>query len=288
MTVQSAIRRRGALERVLAAHSWLVYLFFYAPIVVLVIFSFNDGRQVNIWRGASFRWYRQMLQDTALLSALRNSLIVALASTIVSTAIGTATALAMERFRFKGQRVYEGLLYLPIIVPEVTLAAMMLVFFIQMFDYVGRLTGSTPNLSLTSIILSHICFNISFVTVVVRARLAGLDPSLEEAAADLYAGRWRAFRRVTLPLIMPGVVGGGLLALTMSLDDVVTTSFVSGPGSTTLPVYVFGLVKKGVTPVINAVSALMLLASMILVLSSLAFQRGGGARKARRRKKEAT
>jgi spermidine/putrescine transport system permease protein len=286
MTVQSAIRRRGALERVLGAHSWIVYAFFYAPIVVLVIFSFNDGRQVSIWQGVSLRWYRQMLQDSALLSALRNSLIVAAVSTLVSTAIGTATALAMERARFRGQRIYDGLLYLPIIVPEVTLAAMMLVFFIQTFDIIGRITGSTPNLSLTSIILSHICFNISFVTVVVRARLAGLDPSLEEAAADLYASRWKAFSKVTLPLIMPGVLGGGLLALTMSLDDVVTTSFVSGPGSTTLPVYVFGLVKKGVTPVINAVSALMLLASMTLVLASLALQRGGGSRRAKQREKE--
>jgi len=287
MTVQSAIRRRGPLERVLAAHSWVVYLFFYAPIIVLIVFSFNDGRQVSIWQGASLRWYRQMLEDQALLSALRNSLIVAVLSTLVSTVLGTATALAMERFRFRTQRVYDGLLYLPIIVPEVTLAAMMLVFFIQAFDIIGRITGSTPNLSLTTIILSHICFNISFVTVVVRARLAGLDPNLEEAAADLYASRWKAFRRVTLPLIMPGVLGGALLALTMSLDDVVTTSFVSGPGSTTLPVYVFGLVKKGVTPVINAVSVLMLLVSMTLVLGSLVVQQGGGARKARQRKKEA-
>ncbi|HSQ37655.1 MAG TPA: ABC transporter permease [Acidimicrobiia bacterium] len=288
MTVQSAIRRRGPLERTLAAHSWLVYLFFYAPIIVLIIFSFNDGRQVSIWQGASLRWYRQMLQDAALMSALRNSLIVAVVSTVVSTVLGTATALAMERFRFRTQRVYDGLLYLPIIVPEVTLAAMMLVFFIQAFDIIGRLTGSTPNLSLTTIILSHICFNISFVTVVVRARLAGLDPNLEEAAADLYASRWKAFSRVTLPLIMPGVLGGALLALTMSLDDVVTTSFVSGPGSTTLPVYVFGLVKKGVTPVINAVSVLMLLVSMALVLGSLVLQRGGGARKTRQLKKETT
>lgn len=288
MTVQSALRRHGPLERLLGAHSWLVYLFFYAPIIVLVVFSFNDGRQVSIWQGTSLRWYRQMLQDAALLNALRNSLIVAVASTVVATALGTATALAMERFRFRGQRVYDGLLYLPIIVPEVTLAAMMLVFFIQAFDYIGRITGSVPNLSLTTIILSHICFNISFVTVVVRARLAGLDPSLEEAAADLYAGRWKAFRRVTLPLIMPGVVGGALLAFTMSLDDVVTTSFVSGPGSTTLPVYVFGMVKKGVTPVINAVSTLMLLASMALVFSSLLVQRGGSARARKRKKEKAT
>jgi spermidine/putrescine transport system permease protein len=286
MTVPSAIRRRSPLERVLATHSWLVYLFFYAPIIVLVVFSFNDGRQVSIWQGASLRWYRQMLQDAALMSALKNSLIVALVSTVVSTVLGTASALALERFRWRTQRVYDGLIYLAIIVPEVTLAAMMLVFFIQAFDIIGGITGNTPNLSLTTIILSHIAFNIAFVVVVVRARLAGLDPSLEEAAADLYASRWKAFRRVTLPLIMPGVLGGALLALTMSLDDVVTTAFVSGPGSTTLPVYVFGLVKKGVTPVINAVSVLMLLVSMALVLSSLAAQQGGIVARARRRKKE--
>ena len=286
MTVPSAIRRRSPLERVLATHSWLVYLFFYAPIIVLVVFSFNDGRQVSIWQGASLRWYRQMLQDAALMSALKNSLIVALVSTVVSTVLGTASALALERFRWRTQRVYDGLIYLAIIVPEVTLAAMMLVFFIQAFDIIGGITGNTPNLSLTTIILSHIAFNIAFVVVVVRARLAGLDPSLEEAAADLYASRWKAFRRVTLPLIMPGVLGGALLALTMSLDDVVTTAFVSGPGSTTLPVYVFGLVKKGVTPVINAVSVLMLLVSMALVLSSLAAQQGGIMARARRRKKE--
>ena len=286
MTVPSAIRRRSPLERVLATHSWLVYLFFYAPIIVLVVFSFNDGRQVSIWQGASLRWYRQMLQDSALMSALKNSLIVALVSTVVSTVLGTASALALERFRWRTQRVYDGLIYLAIIVPEVTLAAMMLVFFIQAFDIIGGITGNTPNLSLTTIILSHIAFNIAFVVVVVRARLAGLDPSLEEAAADLYASRWKAFRRVTLPLIMPGVLGGALLALTMSLDDVVTTAFVSGPGSTTLPVYVFGLVKKGVTPVINAVSVLMLLVSMALVLSSLAAQQGGIVARARRRKKE--
>jgi len=286
MTVPSALRRHSPLERLLGAHSWLVYLFFYAPIIVLVIFSFNDGRQVSIWQGASLRWYRQMLQDAALLNALRNSLIVALVSTVVSTVLGTASALALERFRWRTQRVYDGLIYLAIIVPEVTLAAMMLVFFIQAFDIIGGITGSTPNLSLTTIILSHIAFNIAFVVVVVRARLAGLDPSLEEAAADLYASHWKAFRRVTLPLIMPGVLGGALLALTMSLDDVVTTAFVSGPGSTTLPVYVFGLVKKGVTPVINAVSVLMLAVSMALVFSSLLAQQGGIAARARRRKKE--
>jgi spermidine/putrescine transport system permease protein len=150
---------------------------------------------------------------------------------------------------------------------------MMLLFFAQSFQLLGDITGIRPEFGLTTITLSHIAFNISFVAIVVRARLSQLDSSLEEAAADLYAGRWQAFRHVTLPLILPGVAGGALLALTLSLDDVVVTSFVAGPGSTTLPVYVFGLVRRGVTPLINAMSAVMLLASMILVGLSLVFQR---------------
>lgn len=270
MTTRTATRPKGFVERLLGAHTWLVYLFFYAPIALLVFYSFNEGRQVSVWQGASLRWYEAMLEDRELLNSVKNSLIVAAVSTVVSTVIGTATALAMERFKFRTQRTYDGLLYLPIIIPDVTMAAMMLVFFVQTFRY---LQPFDPSLGLGTIVLSHIAFNISFVAIVVRARLVGLDPTLEEAAADLYATRWQAFRRVTLPLIMPGVLGGALLALTLSLDDVVITSFVSGPGSTTLPVFVFGLVKRGVTPLINAVSTIMLVASMVLVFSSLIFQR---------------
>jgi spermidine/putrescine transport system permease protein len=164
-------------------------------------------------------------------------------------------------------------LYLPIIIPDVTMAVMMLLFFVQAFGILNGALGTRIELGLGSISLAHIAFDISFVAVVVRARLSQMDSSLEEAARDLYASRWQTFRRVTLPLIMPGVAGGALLALTMSLDDVVVTSFVTGPGSTTLPVYVFGLVKRGVTPLVNAVSTLMLVASMLLVAGSLFFQR---------------
>jgi spermidine/putrescine transport system permease protein len=269
----AGVRPKSPAERVLAANSWLVYAFFYAPIVVLIVFSFNDNRNVNIWTDASLRWYGEMFRNDDVMRALRNSLIVASISTVVSTVLGTTTAIALERFRFRGQRVYDGLVYLPIIIPDVTMAVMMLLFFVQVFDVVNGAFGTRLNLGLGTISASHIAFNISFVAVVVRARLGQLDPSLEEAAADLYAGRWQTFRRVTLPLILPGVLGGALLALTLSLDDVVVTSFVSGPGSTTLPVYVFGLVRRGVTPLINAVSALMLVASMVLVGLSLVFQR---------------
>ena len=274
--VSAAAQPRRSVERLLAGNAWLVFAFLYLPILVLIVLSFNDNRTVGVWSEPSLRWYRALIDDAAVIGALKNSLIVAAVSTVVSTILGTAAALSLERFRYRGQRLFDGLLYLPVIIPDVTMAVMMLLFFVQAFDLVAAGFGLRPRLGLTSISLSHIAFNISFVAIVVRARLAGLDRSLEEAAADLYATRWQTFRRVTLPLIAPGVAGGALLALTLSLDDVVITSFVSGPGSTTLPVYVFGLVRRGVTPLINAVSVVMLVGSMVLVLASLLIQRRRG------------
>jgi spermidine/putrescine transport system permease protein len=264
---------RGPIDRLLAANAWLVYLFFYAPIALLIVFSFNDNENVSIWTEPSLRWYRAMLDDDRILSALRNSLIVALVSTIVATVIGTMLAIALERYRFRGRGTLDGIAYMPIIIPDVTMGVMLLIFFFQAIGVIQDIFGVTLRTGLGTITLAHIAFNISFVAVVVRARLAQFDNSLEEAAADLYASRWQTFRRVTLPLIAPGVAGGALLALTLSLDDVVVTQFVSGQGSTTLPVYVFGLVRRGVTPLINAVSTVMLLASMLLVALSLGLQR---------------
>ncbi len=271
--MREGTRPSGVVQKLLGLQAWLVFLFLYAPIIVLIVYSFNDNRNVGVWTRPSLRWYEAMLQDDNVLRSLRNSLVVALVSTIVSTVLGTAAGLALERYRFRGQRAYDGLLYLPIIIPDVTMAVMLLLFFSQAFAIFNGSLGTRLNLGLTSISLAHIAFNISFVAVVVRARLGQMDAHLEEAASDLYANRWSAFRRVTLPLIMPGVAGGALLALTISLDDVVVTSFVTGPGSTTLPVYVFGLVRRGVSPLINAVSTVMLVASMILVGVSLGFQR---------------
>ena len=269
---------RRMVDRVLALNAWVLYVFFYAPILVLIFFSFNDNNNVAIWTEASFRWYGEMFQNDNVTSSLRNSLVVAFFSTIVSTVIGTLLAISLERYRFRGRGALDGLAYLPIIIPDVTMAVMLLIFFFQAFGIIDNLFGVRLNTGLLTITLAHIAFSISFVAVVVRARLAQLDDSLEEAAADLYAGRWQTFRRVTLPLIAPGVAGGALLALTLSLDDVVVTSFVSGSGATTLPVYVFGLVRRGVTPLINAVSTVMLVASMVLVGISLGFQRGAEAR----------
>jgi spermidine/putrescine transport system permease protein len=207
-----------------------------------------------------------MLGNEQLLASLENSRWVALWSTIIATVFGTAAALSLDRYRrWASLGTFDAVLYLPVIIPDVTMAVMLLLWFTQIGLPLGRI----------SIVLAHIAFNISFVAIVVRARLAHMDPAMEEAASDLYASRWQAFRRVTLPLIMPGVLGGALLALTLSLDDVVITSFVQGPGSTTLPVHVFGLIRRSVTPEINAVSTVMVTASMILVFASLAIQRRG-------------
>ena len=258
---------RGSTKRALVAHSWFVYLFFYAPIILLVVYSFSSSRNVGVWGGFTLDWYREFGQSSNTQNALWNSIQIALVATVVSVVLGTMGALALERFTFRGKQVFDALLYLPIIIPDVTMAVMMLLFFSEAADLFGFAKG------FGTITLSHIAFNISFVSVVVRARLAGMDERLEEAALDLYATRWQAFRHVTLPLIAPGIAGGALLALTLSLDDVVITQFVAGPGWTTLPVFVFGLIRKGVTPLINAVSVIMLVASTGLVVLSLLVQR---------------
>jgi len=273
---RSTATPRGATRALLSANAVLIYLFFYAPIILLFIFSFSADRNVGTWGGFTLDWYREFADNEPIQDAIWISVKVALVSTIVSVVLGTMAALALERFTFRGKQVFDALLYLPIIIPDVTMAVMMLLFFSQALDLVDSVFGVQYSKGFTTIVVSHIAFNISFVSIIVRARLAGMDEGLEEAALDLYATRLKTFRHVTLPLIAPGVAAGALLALTLSLDDVVVTQFVSGPGSTTLPVYVFGLIRRGVTPLINAVSVVMLAVSIFLVLASLLLQRGGG------------
>jgi spermidine/putrescine transport system permease protein len=267
-----AQRPRSLSERLLSANLWLIFIFFYAPILVLVLFSFNSGRFVSQWEGFSLRWYATLLENEAIGLALRNSLIVATISTIVSTILATLVAVGMERFDFTGKTTMDSVLYLPIIIPDIAMAVMLLLFFAQAGQALG-LIGFRFSLGLGTVILAHVAFNVAFVAVTVRARLAGFDRSLEEAASDLYANEWATFRHVTLPLIMPGILAGALLAFTMSLDDFVVTFFTSGPGSTTLPLRIYSMVKTGITPEINALSTLMLLASMVLVFVSLLLQR---------------
>ena len=274
--MSSTVQPRGTTKIALTAHSWLVYLFFFAPIFVLIVFSFSDDRNVGRWGGFTLEWYQDFVEHSQLQNAVWVSIRVALLSTVISVVLGTLGALALERFKFKGRKVFDALLYLPIIIPDVTMAVMMLLFFAEFFEILDSVFGWDVQKGLGSITISHIAFNISFVSVVVRARLAGMSEVLEEAALDLYATRWKTFRYVTFPQIVPGVAGGALLALTLSLDDVVITQFAAGPGATTLPVFVFGLIRRGVTPLINATSVLMLAASVFLVALSLAFQQFSG------------
>ncbi len=276
--MSTTTRHPGGTRLALSLNALLVYLFFYAPIILLVIFSFSDSRNVGQWGGFTFDWYREFGENDSLQRALSVSLKVALFSTVISVVLGTLAALSLERFKFRGRKVFDALLYLPIIIPDVTMAVMMLLFFSSALDLLDSLLGIQMTKGIETITISHIAFNISFVSVVVRARLVGMNEILEEAAMDLYATRWRTFRYVTLPQIAPGIAGGALLALTLSLDDVVVTQFSSGPGATTLPVYVFGLIRRGVTPLINATSVVMLGASILLVLLSLLAQRGRNIR----------
>jgi spermidine/putrescine transport system permease protein len=271
--MSTAVEPRGWAKAALHVNGWLVYIFFYAPIALLVLFSFSDNRNVGIWGGFTLDWYQDFFDSSNARGALSNSVKIAIVVTIISVILGTMSALALERFTFKGKKVFDALLYLPIIIPDVTMAVMLLLFFGEFFDLLDMLFGLQLRKGFWSITISHIAFNISFVSVVVRARLSGMNTNLEEAAIDLYASRWKEFRHVTFPQIVPGIAGGALLAMTLSLDDVVITQFVTGPGWTTLPVYVFGLIRKGVTPLINSISVIMLLASMILVALSLVTER---------------
>lgn len=271
----------------------LVYAFLYIPILILVIFSFNASKGPAVWRGFTLDWYRSLfsgggalglygqgvenaamdLQAAGVLLALRNSLIVSVSATIIATIIGTMIALAMHRYRFKSRGMWDVILYLPVVIPDITMGISLMVFFKLAFDLIESFSGFRAVPGFGTIIIAHVAFNISFVAIVVRARLAGMDRSVEEAAQDLGANQWQTFRRVTLPLIMPGILAGALLAFTLSLDDFVITFFTNGVGSSTLPIFVYGMIRFNVTPAINAISTLMLLASMVLVVASLVLQR---------------
>lgn len=261
----------------------LAFAFLYLPILILIIYSFNASRFNAVWRGFTLDWYRSLFSNAGatiatsssagIWTALNNSLLIAAISTVLASIFGTMIALALERFHFPGRKAVEALLFLPIIMPEITIGISLLVFFTLVFRIVENLTGIRLNLGLPTVIIGHIVFNISFVTITVRARLAELDPILEQAAFDLGANEWRTFWRITLPLIGPAIFSAALLAFTLSLDDFVVTFFTTGVGSVTLPLFVYGMIKFAVTPAINAISTLMLFASLLLVLSSLKVQK---------------
>jgi spermidine/putrescine transport system permease protein len=270
--------RQSWLKRLLGLHGGLFLLFVYAPIVMVVVYSFNSNPvNMMIWSGFTFDWYWSIFgyptklneqtlyveSTDQLLKAVKNSLIVAASTTTISTVLGTMTALALYRYRFRAQRLYQGLLYMPMVMPDIVLGIALLVFFVSIGVSLGRI----------SIIVGHCTFLISYVFIVVSARLAGMDDTLEQASADLGANPWVTFRRITLPQILPGVIGGALLAFIISMDDLVITYFIAGVDSTTLPVFIYGMLRRGVKPEINAIATLMLCFSFLIASLGLYLRR---------------
>lgn len=243
--------------------SWLSMGFLYLPIAVLIVFSFNASRLSAGWHGWSFRWYDALWGDAALHAAVGNSLAVAGISTVIVLLLAVPAAMGVERVAARWRGVVEPMLLMPLVIPEVVMGVSLLLLFVAV---------QAP-LSLATVILGHAAFNLPVAMLILRARLQKLDARLIEAARDLGASPWQAFRRVTLPLLAPALLGAGLLAFTMSLDDFVVTFFVAGPGSTTVPLKVYSMIKSGLSPEINALSAVLVVVSMGLVGLSVLFQR---------------
>ncbi|OYQ33563.1 putrescine ABC transporter permease PotI [Niveispirillum lacus] len=229
-------------------------LFLYIPIILLIVLSFNDNRSVSVWSEFSFRWYGELMRDEQLLSAAWLSVRVAFISASFAVVLGTLAGMMLARFgAFKGRALFSGMVSAPLVMPEVIMGLSLLLLFVSMEQMLGWPEGR----GMLTIILAHITFTMSFVTVVVQSRLVSMDASLEEAAMDLGARPAKVFFVITLPLIAPAIVSGWLLAFTLSLDDLVITSFVSGPGSTTLPQIVFSSVRLGLSPKINALATIV-------------------------------
>ncbi len=232
-----------------------VLLFFYLPILVLVLDSFNASRFAGQWGGWSLHWYARLFQEPAIWNALRNTLIVAFSATAASAVLGTAAAFALHRWRSRLQKVHYALVYTPLVIPEILMGMSLLLFFVALHVQLGLVT----------IFLAHVTFCISYVAMVVLARLQDFDFAVIEAAQDLGANHWITLRRVLLPMLAPGIAAGSLLAFTLSIDDFVITFFVAGKGSTTLPVLVYSMIKHGATPLINALSTILLAVTFVVV-----------------------
>lgn len=233
----------------------LVLIFLYLPIIVLGVNSFNESRFGDVWTGFSLKWYIKLLGEEAIWQALRNSLIIACSATASSTVIGSLAAFAIYRYKTKWQRIHYGLIYAPLVVPDLLMGISLLLFFVAL----------NIKLSLFSIYIAHTTFCLSYVAMVLLARLQTFDFSVIEAAQDLGADWWLTIRRILIPLLAPGIISGALLSFTISIDDYIITSFVAGPGSTTLPIYVYGMIKFGSTPLINALSTLLLVTTFLAI-----------------------
>ena len=230
------------------------YAFLYVPLVVVVAYFFNDSRLNAEWVGFTWHWYDVLIHDQDMLTAIGNSLFIAVVSSLASTVLGTMAGIALHRY---GSRVLAFMVLTPVAMPEILLGVSLLLFFIQVLNL---------TLGLTSIILAHITFSIGFVAVIVRARMAGIEESIFEAARDSGASPWQTFRHITFPLILPGVISGALMAFTMSIDDFVITFFTAGVGVSTLPLRVYSMIKIAVTPEVNAVSTLLMLLTLTMIV----------------------
>ena len=244
------MRRRSPL---LWAAAFVAYAFLYLPLVIVVVYSFNDSRLNAEWVGFTLDWYRKLAENEEMIAAAGNSLVIALVASLVSTVLGTLAGLAMHRYTL---RVLPVLVLTPIAIPEILMGVSLLIFFVLLNFTLGLL----------SVALAHIAFCIGFVAIVVRARLSGMDESLVEAARDCGATPLQAFFHVTLPLIMPGVIAGALMAFTLSIDDFVITFFTAGAGTVTLPLQIYSMIKIAVTPEVNAVSTLLMLLTLMLIV----------------------
>jgi spermidine/putrescine transport system permease protein len=258
----------------------LVYVLLYAPLVVVMVYSFNTARHGGPWQGFTTAWYVKLLSVDATASglsegerkdaqdkrlALKNTLVLATVSAAVATVFGTLLGYGLRRYQFPGKALCAWLLYVPVVVPDIVMAVALLLFFALLREWSMWLLATQElfTLGMRTMILAHITFQIPYVAIVVRARLSGLDPAIEEAAHDLGASSWQTFWRVTWPLMLPGVLAGGLLAFTLSLDDFVVSFFTTGPGATTLPILIYSSVRRGITPDVNALSTLLVVASII-------------------------
>ena len=250
---------------------WALLAFLYAPVVVLVLYSFNDARFSVGWDGFTLEWYRRLFASPETAAALRTTLVVSLSATALATVLGTLLALGMHLRSFRGRGLLELLLYLPIVAPDIVIGVALLAFYVAVNLPLGR----------ASIALAHASFQIPFVALLVRTRLQDFPPEMLEAARDLGADERATIRHVLLPIVRPGVVAGALIALALSVDDFVVAYFTAGAGASTLPIRIYSMVKRGVTPDINALSTLLLLATLALIVLALRLQRrdaGSGAR----------
>lgn len=253
-----ADRLRPAFEPALRCWTGAVYLFLFLPIIFVIVFSFNASRLVAVWGGFSLKWYGAAWSSGAVLDALRTSLVVASVNAVLAVAFGTLAAIGIQRARPRSRGIFEIMVYGTIVTPEIVIAIASLLFFVTI----------NVDLGIPTIVAAHVVYNTSIVTLIVRARLAGMDRTLDEAAQDLGATPLRALTRVTIPLLYPAILAGALLAFTFSFDDFVLTFFVAGAGSTTLPLLIFSMLRFGVSPVINAIATVMLVVTLTCIFTA--------------------